>query len=70
MPPRLTLCVIARDAAATLGECLASAAGVADELLVVDTGSGDDTPGVAQRFAARVLSFPWQDDFALARNFA
>ncbi|MBC7346045.1 MAG: glycosyltransferase, partial [Clostridia bacterium] len=70
MPPRLTLCVIARDAAATLGECLASGAVVADELLVVDTGSGDNTPGVAQRLGARILSFPWQDDFALARNFA
>lgn len=70
MPARLSLCVIARDAAESLKECLASAQGVVDEMLVVDTGSRDATPEVARRLGAQVYHYPWQDDFAAARNFA
>jgi glycosyltransferase involved in cell wall biosynthesis len=43
---------------------------VADELVVVDTGSADDSITIAQNGGARVVSYVWQDDFAAARNFA
>lgn len=70
MPPRLSLCVIAKDAAPSLEACLTSAQAVADEIVVVDTGSTDATPQVAQQLGARVYYHPWQEDFAAARNFA
>ncbi|MFA6110695.1 MAG: glycosyltransferase, partial [Candidatus Latescibacterota bacterium] len=66
--PRLSLCLIARDEAAFLERCLVSVRGLVDELVVVDTGSMDETPAVARRHGARVFPFIWQDDFAAARN--
>jgi GT2 family glycosyltransferase len=67
---RLSLCMIVRDEAATLGRCLASAAPAVDEIVVVDTGSQDDTVAVAVAHGARVLHAAWTDDFAAARNIA
>ena len=68
LKPLLSLCVIAKDEAAFLQRCLASVAGLVDEIVVVDTGSCDDTPQVARGAGARVFSQPWQDDFSQARN--
>jgi glycosyltransferase involved in cell wall biosynthesis len=67
---RLSLCLIARDEAEFLDRCLESARGVVDEIVVVDTGSVDETVRVAQRYGARIFSQPWQDDFSAARNRA
>ena len=55
----LTVAVITRNAAAQLGECLASAAAFAGELLVVDSGSTDDTCALALRHGARVETREW-----------
>lgn len=66
----VSLCMIVRDEEQTLGRCLESVAGVADEIIIVDTGSTDRTKEVAGRFTAKVLDFPWIDDFAAARNFS
>lgn len=65
---RISLCMIARDEAAFLDPCLRSVQGLADEIVLVDTGSQDDTAAIAGRFGARVLHAPWQDDFAASRN--
>lgn len=67
-PHTLTLAVIARDEAAVIARCLESAAGIAAEMIVVDTGSIDATREIAQRMGARVLDFKWVDDFSAARN--
>jgi tetratricopeptide (TPR) repeat protein len=66
--PLLSVCMIVRDSARTLAACLAGVRPWADELVVVDTGSVDDTPAIAAGFGARVFHFPWCDDFAAARN--
>ena len=66
--PRLSVCLIARDEAVFLDRCLASIGDLADEIVVVDTGSADDTCTVARRHHARVLSFSWTGDFSEARN--
>ncbi len=68
MKPTLALSMIVRDAAADLPNCLASAQGVVDEIVVADTGSGDDSMAVARACGARVIAIPWRDDFAAARN--
>jgi glycosyltransferase involved in cell wall biosynthesis len=66
----LALVMIARDEARCIERCLSSAAGVVDEMWVLDTGSVDDTPAIARQCGARVVSWPWRDDFAAARNAA
>ena len=66
--PRLSLCMIAKDEAAFLERCLQSVVGLVDEVVVVDTGSSDNTIEVARRAGARVFSQAWTDDFSEARN--
>ncbi len=66
--PSLSLCMIVRDAAPTLPACLASIRPWIDELIVVDTGSCDNTREIAGQFDARLFEFPWCDDFSAARN--
>ena len=66
--PTLSLCMIARDEAPFLKQCLQSAASHVDEIVVVDTGSSDDTVAVAEAAGAIVTPFEWVDDFAAARN--
>ena len=66
----LSLSMIVRDEAAQIEDCLRSVQGFADELVVVDTGSSDDTAARAQALGARVEQIPWPGDFAPARNQA
>jgi glycosyl transferase family 2/tetratricopeptide repeat protein len=65
---RIALAMIVRNEAARLPACLASVGGAVDEIVVVDTGSTDRTPDVARSAGARVIDWPWRDDFAAARN--
>lgn len=66
----ISLCMIVRNEEKTLPRCLESAAGLVDEMVIVDTGSTDATRAVALSYTDRVYDFPWRDDFAAARNFA
>ncbi|PHK36106.1 hypothetical protein VF13_37255, partial [Nostoc linckia z16] len=62
--------MIVKNEAATLPKCLSSVNKVVDEMVVLDTGSIDRTPYVAQEFGAKVHHFKWCDDFSAARNAA
>jgi GT2 family glycosyltransferase/tetratricopeptide (TPR) repeat protein/2-polyprenyl-3-methyl-5-hydroxy-6-metoxy-1,4-benzoquinol methylase len=66
--PRLSLCMIVRDSARTLPACLESIRPWVDEMVIVDTGSVDDTPRIVESFGGRLFHFPWCDDFSAARN--
>lgn len=66
----VSLAMIVKNEELTLGRCLDSVHGAVDEIVIVDTGSSDATLDVARRYTDRVFSFPWRDDFALARQFA
>jgi tetratricopeptide (TPR) repeat protein len=66
----LTLCLIVRDESELLPACLDAAAAQADELIVVDTGSTDDTVAIARAYGARVLEVPWEGSFSPPRNVA
>lgn len=69
-PPTLAVSMIVKNAEATLARCLESARGVADEIVIADTGSSDASVGIARSFQANVFSIPWEDDFAKARNLS
>ena len=66
----LSLSMIVRNEEARLAACLASVTGLADEMVVVDTGSSDGTIAVAEAAGARVEQIAWPGDFAPARNSA
>src|SRR5690554_4051082 len=68
--PTLTVCIIARDEEDNIKRALASVRPYASEILVVDTGSTDNTATVAAAMGATVLQFQWINDFSAARNFA
>lgn len=67
---RFSLCMIVKNEAAVLRDCLDSLKGLMDEMIIVDTGSVDDTKAIAAEYTPHVYDYEWQDDFAAARNFA
>lgn len=67
---RSSAVLIVRNEAAVLGRCLDSLAGAVDEIVVLDTGSTDETRAIAEACGAVVGGCTWQDDFAAARNAA
>lgn len=64
----VSLCMIVKNEEACLPGCLRSVRGVADEIIVVDTGSTDGTVKVAESFGAKVYRSEWNDSFSEARN--
>jgi glycosyltransferase involved in cell wall biosynthesis len=64
---KLSVAIIARDRQKEIEACLKSVRG-ADEIVVLDTGSIDNTPKVAIANGAKVFYYRWDDDFAAARN--
>lgn len=68
--PRLTLSMIVKNEEKYLKECLESVKGVADEIVIIDTGSTDNTIKIAESYGATIHYFDWVDDFSAARNYA
>src|SRR6185369_10010622 len=64
----VSLCLIVRNEEENLPACLDSVAGLFHEIIVVDTGSTDRTRELAIERGAKIVEFPWIDDFAAARN--
>ena len=64
----LSCCIIAADEEGCIGRAIESARELADEVIVVDTGSGDATPVAARSAGARVFDVDWDNDFSEARN--
>jgi peptidoglycan/xylan/chitin deacetylase (PgdA/CDA1 family)/Tfp pilus assembly protein PilF len=69
-PPKLSACLIVRNEEKFLPGCLSSLSGLADEIIVADTGSSDQSRGIAFRYGAFCYDFKWNDDFSAARNFS
>ncbi len=66
----LTVCMIVKDEAHQMSTAMKSISAVADEIVVVDTGSTDGTDDIARAFGAEVHYRPWTGSFADARNEA
>lgn len=66
----ISLCMIVKNEEKILRRCLDSVADLVDEIVIVDTGSGDETKRIAAEYTEAVYDFEWVDDFSAARNFA
>ena len=67
---RVSATLIVRDELRFIEDCLRSLTGNVDEIILVDTGSRDNTIEIASRFPIKLHYFPWCNDFSAARNFA
>jgi Glycosyltransferases involved in cell wall biogenesis len=61
--------MIVRNEKDTIARCLDSVKGIPDEIVIVDTGSKDNTKEIVGQYTDRIYDFAWIDDFAAARNF-
>ncbi len=67
-PQKISLCMIVKNEEKFLPQCLESAKDLADEIILVDTGSTDRTMEIAAQYGAKIYQHPWQNDFSLHRN--
>ncbi|USK91624.1 glycosyltransferase [Rossellomorea marisflavi] len=70
MQPFLSVCMIVKNEEKVLKRCLESLRGIADEIIIADTGSTDRTKKIAEEFTDAVYDYKWVNDFSKARNFA
>lgn len=62
--------MIVKNEEQVLARCLDSLREIADEVIIVDTGSADCTKQIAQKYTDKVYDFEWLNDFSAARNFS
>jgi len=67
---RLGLSMIVKNAAETIRPCLESVREMVDQIVIADTGCTDNTCDIAREFGAAIITFPWENNFAAARNAA
>lgn len=68
MPSSVSLAIMVRDDAQRIKRCIQSAKAAVDEVLVLDTGSTDDTVAVAQAEGALVTQMEWPGSFSDGLN--
>jgi len=66
----ISLCMIVKNEEKVLARCLDSICELMDEIIIVDTGSSDETKEIAGRYTDMIYDFQWIGDFSAARNFA
>ncbi|WHY27307.1 tetratricopeptide repeat-containing glycosyltransferase family 2 protein [Bacillus wiedmannii] len=66
----ISLCMIVKNEEKTLNRCLESVKGIPDEIIIVDTGSTDQTKQIASKWTKQILDFKWIYDFSAARNYS
>jgi glycosyltransferase involved in cell wall biosynthesis len=66
----ISACLIVKNEEKVLARCLDSLTQIADEIIIVDTGSKDKTKEIARKYTDKIYDFVWVDDFAAARNYS
>lgn len=66
----ISLCMIVKNEEAILDRCLSSINEIVDEIIIVDTGSTDNTKNIAYKYTDKVFDFEWVQDFSKARNYS
>ena len=67
---KISQCMIVKNEENNIRRALTWCRDIADEQIVVDTGSQDATVEIARELGAKVYHFDWIDDFAAAKNYA
>lgn len=67
---KVSLCMIVKNEEKNLSKCLESVNSFVDEIVIVDTGSSDQTKEIARNYTDKVFDYAWCDDFAKARNYS
>ncbi len=65
----VSLCMIVKNEEKNLRRCLKSAEKLVDEIIIVDTGSTDQTKAICESFSAKIYDYEWTDNFSDARNY-
>ncbi len=68
LKPGISLCMIVKNEERSLARCIKSVKSLVDEIIIVDTGSNDNTINIAKDLGAEIYNFEWCDDFSAARN--
>lgn len=66
----ISLCMIVKNEENVIERCINTVKDIVDEIIIVDTGSEDNTKEKIKKYNAKIYDFTWRDDFAAARNFA
>lgn len=66
----ISLCMIVKNEESVLARCLNSVKDIVDEIIIIDTGSTDNTKEIAKGFTNKVFDFNWINDFSAARNYS
>ncbi|WP_314587531.1 glycosyltransferase [Paenibacillus terrigena] len=66
----LSLCMIVKDEENVIRRCLESVKGLVDEIIIIDTGSTDQTKEIASEYTSQIYDFTWINDFSAAKNEA
>lgn len=66
----ISVCIIVKNEQNNIEHCLKCLTPYMPEIIVVDTGSTDNTKAIASQYTDRVYDFSWINDFAAAKNFA
>ncbi len=66
----ISLCMITKNSESRIAKTLESVRNLVSEMIIVDTGSSDNTKSIAMQYGAEIYDFPWTGNFSEARNFA
>ena len=66
----ISLCMIVKDEEEVIGRCIESVKDLVDEIIIVDTGSKDETKQIVSKYTDKIFDFKWVNDFSKARNFS
>ncbi len=69
-PKTISVCMIVKNEEAVLERILQPVSVFADEIIIVDTGSTDQTREIATKYTNRIYEHAWEDDFAKMRNIS